>query len=209
MGVAMSAGTIAGDRIGPLAGPAPTPRVPLRPPSGCAVSSSISMPARPSCHRQASPGRERGCGAGGTGRAGGQRRQSPQLTPLMATARPAPACAGVSHRAAPMRAGLGRGPTAEGGPRHLAEEQVSHVHSAPRSGGSPGRRALAVILAIVGVLAIIAGILYVAGAANSLHFMVGSVHKGHHLVRAAVSFVVGVALLIGAWFIARAGPDSR
>jgi hypothetical protein len=49
----------------------------------------------------------------------------------------------------------------------------------------------------------------VAGAANSLHFMVGSVHKGHHLVRAAVSFVVGVALLIGAWFIARAGPDSR
>jgi hypothetical protein len=48
------------------------------------------------------------------------------------------------------------------------------VHSAPTSGGSPGRRALAVILAIIGVLAIIAGILYVAGAANSLHFMVGS-----------------------------------
>jgi len=68
--------------------------------------------------------------------------------------------------------------------------------------------ALAVILAIIGVLAIIAGILYVAGAANSLHFMVGSVHKGHHLVRAAVSFVVGVALLAGAWFIARAGSNS-
>jgi uncharacterized membrane protein YidH (DUF202 family) len=108
-----------------------------------------------------------------------------------------------------MRAGLGRGPTAEGGPRHLAEEQVSQVHSAPRSGGSPGRRALAVILAIAGVLAIIAGIAYVAGAANSLHLMVGSVHKGHHLVRAAVSFVAGVALLIGAWFIARVGPNSR
>jgi hypothetical protein len=83
------------------------------------------------------------------------------------------------------------------------------VHSGPRSGGSPGRRALAVIVAIVGVLAIIAGILYVADAANSLHFMVGSVHKGHHLVRAAVSLVAGVAFLIGAWFIARAGPDSR
>jgi hypothetical protein len=38
---------------------------------------------------------------------------------------------------------------------------------------------------------------------------VGSVHKGHHLVRAAVSFVAGVALLAGAWYIARAGPDSR
>lgn len=82
---------------------------------------------------------------------------------------------------------------------------MNHVHSAPTS---PGRRALAVILATIGVLAIIAGILYVAGAANSLHFMVGSVHEGHHLVRAAVSFVAGVALLAGAWLVARAGPNS-
>ena len=58
-------------------------------------------------------------------------------------------------------------------------------------------------MAIIGVLAIIAGILYVAGIANSLHFMVGSVHKGHHVVRAAVSFVVGMVLVIGAWFINR------
>ena len=82
------------------------------------------------------------------------------------------------------------------------------MHSAPMS-GSPGRRALAVILAIIGVLAIIAGILYVAGAANSLHFMVGSVHHGPHPVRAAVSLAAGVALLAGAWFAARAGPNSR
>ena len=53
------------------------------------------------------------------------------------------------------------------------------MHSAPTS---PGRRALAVILAIIGVL-----------------------HKGHHLVRAAVSFVVGAAFLAGAWFVARRG----
>ena len=83
---------------------------------------------------------------------------------------------------------------------------MNHVHSAPTS---PGRRALAVILAIIGVLAIIAGILDLAGAANSLHFMVGSVHKGHHLVRAAVSFVAGVAFLAGAWFAARAASNSR
>jgi hypothetical protein len=102
----------------------------------------------------------------------------------------------------PKRVGPCRGPTTEGGPRHLAEEQVNQVHSAPTS---PGRWALAVILAIIGVLAIIAGILYVAGTANSLHFMVGSVHKGHHLVRAAVSFVVGAALLAGAWFVPRRG----
>ncbi len=79
------------------------------------------------------------------------------------------------------------------------------MHAAHTSGGSSGRRPLAVILAIIGILAIIAGILYLAGAANSLHFMVGSVHKGHHLVRAAVSFAVGVALLIGAWLAARRG----
>jgi hypothetical protein len=78
------------------------------------------------------------------------------------------------------------------------------VHAAGRPGGSPGRRALAVILAIMGILAIIAGILCLAGAANSLHFMVGSVHEGHP-IRAGVSFVAGAVLLAGAWFAARAG----
>jgi len=62
-----------------------------------------------------------------------------------------------------------------------------------------------IILAIIGILGIIAGILYLSGAANSLHFMVGSVHKGHHVVRATVSLVAGVAFLIGA-FIARSRP---
>jgi len=83
------------------------------------------------------------------------------------------------------------------------------VHAAGRPGGSPGRRALAVIRAIIGFLAIIAGILYLVGAANSLHFMAGSVHKGHHLIRAGVSFVAGAGLLAGAWFAARAGVNSR
>jgi hypothetical protein len=59
---------------------------------------------------------------------------------------------------------------------------------------------MALILAILGILAIIAGLLYLAGTANSLHFMVGSTHKGHHAVRAAVSFVLGLALLAAAWF---------
>lgn len=75
---------------------------------------------------------------------------------------------------------------------------TAHVSSA-----SSGRRTLAIVLAVIGVLAILAGILYVAGAANSIHFMVGSVHKGHHLVRATVAFVVGIVLLVGAWFAGR------
>src|SRR6266699_604081 len=113
------------------------------------------------------------------------RRDSP---PRGAPRAPAAVCYLRAHRR--------RRPTAS------RKEQVNQVHSAPMP-GSPGRRALAVILAII------AGILYLAGAANSLHFMVGSVHKGHHLVRATVSFVAGVALLAAAWFAARAGPNSR
>lgn len=97
-----------------------------------------------------------------------------------------------------MAAGLGRRTT-----HNLAAEQVTHMSSERISDRSAGRSTLAIVLVILGILAIIAGFLYLAGAANSIHFMVGSVHQGHHLARAAVSFVVGIALLIVAWFISR------
>ena len=63
--------------------------------------------------------------------------------------------------------------------------------------GDPGRS---------GVLGIVAGILYAAGVANHMSFLVGSTHKGHHQLRLAVSFVLGVVLLAGAWFLRRGGP---
>jgi hypothetical protein len=59
-----------------------------------------------------------------------------------------------------------------------------------------------IILAVIGCLGILAGILYLAGALNSIHFLVGSTHKGSHPIRAIVSLVVGAAFLIGA-YIAR------
>lgn len=68
--------------------------------------------------------------------------------------------------------------------------------------GSNGR-VLAIILGILGALAIILGILYIAGALNSVHFLVGSHHKGSHALRAGVSFVVGIVLLILAWAASR------
>ena len=77
------------------------------------------------------------------------------------------------------------------------------MNTAVTPSGSNSRRLMALILAILGILAIIAGIMYLAGSANSLHFMVGSTHKGHHAVRAAVSFVLGLALLAAAWFTNR------
>jgi len=64
-----------------------------------------------------------------------------------------------------------------------------------------------IVLAVIGILGIIAGILYLSGAANSVHFLVGSVHKGHHVIRAIVSLVVGAAFLVGA-YIARSRPPS-
>ena len=81
------------------------------------------------------------------------------------------------------------------------------MSSASAPGGSANRGPLVIILAVIGILAIIAGIMYVSGAANSLHFMDGSVHHGHHLVRAIVSFVVGIAFLIGA-YIAKSRPPT-
>jgi hypothetical protein len=81
------------------------------------------------------------------------------------------------------------------------------VSSASTSGTSPGRGPLVIVLAVIGILAIIAGILYLSGAANSLHFMDGAVHKGHHVVRAIVALVVGVAFVIGA-FIAKSRPSA-
>ena len=80
---------------------------------------------------------------------------------------------------------------------------MNQVHSAGVSSVSSGKRALVAVLAILGVLAIVAGILYVAKTANSLHFMVGSVHHGYHQARAAVSFAVGIVLLAAAWLVAR------
>jgi uncharacterized membrane protein len=81
------------------------------------------------------------------------------------------------------------------------------VTSESAPGGSANRGPLVIILAVIGILAIIAGIMYVSGAANSLHFMSGSAHHGHHLVRAIVSFVVGIAFLIGA-YVARSRPPA-
>ena len=86
----------------------------------------------------------------------------------------------------------------------MSSASTSGASSGASSRTSSGRGALVIILTVIGVLAIIAGILYVSGAANSIHFMV-SVKHGHHQVRAIVSFVIGIACLIGA-YIARTRP---
>jgi hypothetical protein len=72
-----------------------------------------------------------------------------------------------------------------------------------------GNRAVVIILAVIGILALIAGIIYLAAGSVPGFMAAGShQHSGHHLIRAVVSLVAGVALLVGAWFTARKNAAS-
>ncbi len=85
------------------------------------------------------------------------------------------------------------------------------MSSASVSGGtSTSRKPLVIILAVIGVLALIVGILYmVAGTSLPSFLTAGShVHKGNHLARGGVALVVGVACLIGAWFSSKTKSSS-
>ncbi|HTW04063.1 MAG TPA: hypothetical protein VMF87_27440 [Streptosporangiaceae bacterium] len=77
------------------------------------------------------------------------------------------------------------------------------MSTASVSGGtSAGKKPLVIVLAVIGVVAIIVGVLYmVAGSSLPSFLTAGShVHKGNHLARGGVLLVVGIAAFIGAWF---------
>src|SRR5262249_20568009 len=69
---------------------------------------------------------------------------------------------------------------------------------------------IALVLAVIGVLGIILGIVYLAVPAGSLPSILGHTTpaNGHHVVRMTVSFVLGAAFLVGAWFVSRRGKAS-
>jgi hypothetical protein len=64
---------------------------------------------------------------------------------------------------------------------------------------SAGKRTLTSTLAIIGILGIIVGLLYLVAARSLPSMMVGHVHSGHHFVRAGLSILVGLAFLLVAW----------
>lgn len=76
---------------------------------------------------------------------------------------------------------------------------------------SPGRTAAMVVLLIIGVLAIIAGILYFTEPAKSLPAVLGTITHpasradAHRSTRAWVALVVGVVCLVVSWPVGRAG----
>ena len=77
-------------------------------------------------------------------------------------------------------------------------------------GNSSGRTIAVVILAIVAILFIVAGFIYLAEPAKSLPSIMGQIKgsSGHHALRAAGSFVVGVVFAVGAWFARSYRPKS-
>jgi uncharacterized membrane protein YidH (DUF202 family) len=72
------------------------------------------------------------------------------------------------------------------------------VSTASAASGS-GRKPVVLILAIIGVLAIIVGILWMVGATPAFLNVGSHVHKGGHLIRGAVALVVGIGLGVFAW----------
>lgn len=68
---------------------------------------------------------------------------------------------------------------------------------------SAGRTILAVILGIIALIFIVVAIIYIAEPASALpSFVPGRVagSAGHHPLRIAGSFVIGVVFAVGAWF---------
>ena len=84
------------------------------------------------------------------------------------------------------------------------------MSSVSNAGGQPSKRPIALVLAIIGVLGIILGIVYLAVPAGNLPSIFGHTTpaNGHHVVRMAVSFVIGVACLVGAWFVNKGAKSS-
>ncbi len=83
------------------------------------------------------------------------------------------------------------------------------------SGRSSGRMIFAVILVIIGILAIIAGVIYLVEPAKSLPSFMGTIThpaaraNAHRNLRGWTALAVGVILLVAAWFTGRAGVSSR
>jgi hypothetical protein len=80
------------------------------------------------------------------------------------------------------------------------------VSSASVSGGaSSASRTLVIVLAVIGIIAIIVGLLYMVDGNSLPSFLTAGSHvkKGNHIARGAVALVIGIALLAGAWFTGR------
>jgi len=74
------------------------------------------------------------------------------------------------------------------------------VSSETVSGGS--KRTLTIILAVIGVIALVVAVLWFAGVSPSFLNAGSHVkgHSGHHLFRGIAGLVVAIVAFAGAWF---------
>lgn len=82
--------------------------------------------------------------------------------------------------------------------------------SVSEGGSAASKKPLVIALAVIGVLALILGIMYLV-AGNSLpSFLTAGSHvkSGNHLARGGVCLVVGVVVLIGSWLTSRSKAKS-
>ena len=80
------------------------------------------------------------------------------------------------------------------------------MSSASVSGGSGvSRRPMVIVLGIIGLVAIIVGVLYFVAGSSLPSFMVAGSHVKHggHYIRGAVALVAGLVVLGGAWLTGR------
>jgi heme/copper-type cytochrome/quinol oxidase subunit 2 len=89
----------------------------------------------------------------------------------------------------------------------MSHTTTTAAAAAPRR--SAAQWAIVAVLAILGILALVVAILFIAGTANSIHILSGSVHHGHHPVRLTVSLVAAVLLLGAAGYFVKATSKLR
>lgn len=79
------------------------------------------------------------------------------------------------------------------------------MSSSTRPGNSSGRTVVTVVLAILAIVLIALGIVYISVPAGSLPAFLGHTagSTGHHPLRAVGSLIVGVVFAVGAWFSLR------
>jgi amino acid permease len=85
------------------------------------------------------------------------------------------------------------------------------VSSVTESGTrSSGKRIGALILAIVGVLLLVAGVIYLTTTAGSLPAFMGQIKgsSGHHPLRAGTSLILGLIALAAAWWVGFGGKSK-
>jgi hypothetical protein len=92
--------------------------------------------------------------------------------------------------------------------RYQEEQMTNTTTTAAEPRRSAGQWIIVAVLGILGILALVAAILFITGTANHIHFLSGSSHHGVHDIRLAVCIVVGVLLLAAAGYFARSSSKA-